>query len=137
MVAERFEHSDVTAAPNSVALSRVHCPEPFGKTRKSSFNAGQRSLLCLLNVSNIQTLRQRQIQPPGGVFLPRTLRQDSEIQFYCRPTISFMIVERFAHSDVTAAPASAALSRFHCPEPFGKTNRSSFIGGQRSLLWLF
>ena len=182
MVAERFEHSDVTAAPNSVALSRVHCPEPFGKTRKSSFNAGQRSLLCLLNVSNIQTLRQRQIQPPGCVSiaqnpsarlrnpvlmpandpycgcltfrtlrrngsagfsrpvafpLRRTLREDSEIQFYCRRMISFMIVERFAHAHVTAAPDSAARSRFYCSEPFGKTHKSSFIAGQRSLLWLF
>ena len=68
MVDKRFAHSDVTAAPDSDALSGFHCPEPFGKTRKSSFNAGQRSLLWLLNVWHTQTLRQRQIQPPGGVF---------------------------------------------------------------------
>ena len=47
-----------------------------------------------------------------------------------------MIVERFAHSDVTAAPGSAAPSRFHCPEPFGKTQKSRCNAGQRSLLWL-
>jgi len=35
-----------------------------------------------------------------------------------------MVVERFENSDVTEAPDSAILSRFHCPEPFGKTNKS-------------
>ena len=181
MVVERFAHSDVTAAPNSVARSRFHCPEPFGKTQKSSFNADHRSLLWLSNVSHTQTYRQRPIQSPCRVSiaqnpsvrltdpvlseandpfhgcltfrtlrrngsagfsrpvafpLPRTLRQDSEIQFKCRRTISFMIVERFAHSDVTAAPDSVALLRFHCPEPVGKTQKSSFNACQRSLLWL-
>ena len=89
MVVERFEHSDVTGAPDSVALSRP---------------------------------------------LPTTLRQDSEIQFRCRSTISSMVVERFGHSDVTAAPDTATRSRFHCPEPFGKTQKSSINAGERSLL---
>ena len=137
MVVERFEHSDVTAAPDSVARSRFYCPEPFGQTQKSSINAGQRSLLWLPNVSHTQTYWQRPIQSPCRVSiaqnpsarltdpvlsetndpfygcltfrtlrrsgiagfsrpvafsLPRTLRQGSEIRFYCWPTISFMVV---------------------------------------------
>ena len=137
MVAERFEHSDVTEAPDSAILSRFRCPEPFGKTTKSSFNAGQRSLLWLFNVSHTQTYGSAEFSRPVAFPLRRTLREDSEIQFYCRRMISFMIVERFAHAHVTAAPDSAARSRFYCSEPFGKTHKSSFIAGQRSLLWLF
>ena len=47
-----------------------------------------------------------------------------------------MIVERFAHTDVTAAPDSTALSRFYCPEPFGKTQKSKFIARQRSIYFM-
>jgi len=67
MVVERLEHSGVTAAPDSAILSRFHCPEPFGKNWKSSFNDSQRSLLWLFKVSHTQTLRQRRIQSPGRV----------------------------------------------------------------------
>ena len=67
MIVERFAHSDVTAAPDSVALSRFHCAEPFGKTQKSSFNAGQPSLLWLFNVSHTQTERKCRIQSPCRV----------------------------------------------------------------------
>ena len=64
-----FGTLDVTEAPDSAIFSRVSCPEPFGKTQKSSFNAGERSLLWLLNVSDTQTLRQRQIQPFCPVYI--------------------------------------------------------------------
>ena len=67
MFVERFEYSDVTAAPDSAPRLRFYCPEPFGKTLKSSFNAGQRYLLLLGNVSHTQTSRERQIQSPCRV----------------------------------------------------------------------
>ena len=63
---------------------------------------------------------------PVAFALPRTLRQDAEIQFSCRPTISFMVVYRSEHSDVTESPDSVALSLLHCPEPFGQTRKLLF-----------
>ena len=134
MVAERFEHSDVTEAPDSAILSCFHFPEPFGKTQKSSFNAGQRSHLWLSNVSHTQTYPRRRIQPlcrvsiaqNPSVRLTDPVLSEPDDPFY--GCLTFQTLRR---------NGSAGFSRpvaFLLPRPFGKTQKTSFNAGQRSHL---
>ena len=134
MIVEGFARSDVTAAPDSAARSRFYCPEPFGKTQKSSFTADQRSLLWFTDVSHTHTYPQRPIQPLCRVSIaqnPSARLRNTVLSEPNDPFYGCLTFRTFRRN------GSAGFSRpvaFPLPRPFGKTQKSSFNAGERSLL---